>query len=132
MAERAALSRSLHVVCRSAVLVVAVLLAVPEYAKAGQAHDVQTASREFLPGALTAAAPDGAYRTMRGLDTRARDQMQHDAPHESHENPPVRRRRRRRAFRWDKAVTDMPPAGLRNPAFVVWREPYHEVHYRAG
>jgi hypothetical protein len=67
MAERATLSQSLHVVSRSAVYMVAVLLAVavPNDAKAGQTHAVQTASPDFLP--------DGAYRTVRGLDTRARE-----------------------------------------------------------
>jgi hypothetical protein len=73
MAERAALSRSLHVVSRSAVLMVALLLAVPDDAKAGQAGAVLTGPPDSLPGALPTGARDGAYGNVRALDTRARD-----------------------------------------------------------
>jgi hypothetical protein len=75
MAERATLSRSLRVVSRSAVLMVAVLLAlaVPDDAKAGQAGAVLTGSQDSLPGAFPAAARDSACGKVRGLDTGARE-----------------------------------------------------------
>jgi hypothetical protein len=71
MAGLAALGQFLRALARSAALMVAVLLAVPDPATAGQAGAVLTGSPDPLPP-LPAAAPKARGSNVRGLDPGAR------------------------------------------------------------
>jgi hypothetical protein len=75
MAGPAALGQSVRAISRGAAMAVAVLLAHPDHAMAGQAGAVPPGSPEHPP-TLSAAAPTGGGSHVRGLDPRARELIQ--------------------------------------------------------
>jgi hypothetical protein len=73
MAGPAALGQSVRAISRGAALAVALLVAVPDHAMAGQAGIVLNGSPDALPAQ---AAPTGPGSNVRGLDPGARELIQ--------------------------------------------------------
>jgi hypothetical protein len=73
MAGPAALGQSVRAISRGAAMAVAVLVAVPDHAMAGQAGIVLNGSPDALPAQ---AAPTGRGSNVRGLDPGARELIQ--------------------------------------------------------